>query len=213
LSAREQILGAADRLFGDKGFDAASVREIAEECGVNKALVHYHFGSKDGLFESVLDNYYQRLDRILLEAMQKPGSPRERISNMLDTYVDFLAQNRNFSRIVQRESSGGKHLERIREHLVPMFSQSLKLLHDAFPQTSSGDLAAEHLLVSFYGMIVAYFTWSEMLQGLTGSDPLSKTNLAARKKHLHKMLDTILQEMDRSGSSEETAQASKAGEI
>ena len=54
--------------------------------------------------------------------------------------------------------------------------------------------------MSFYGMIVAYFTWSEMLQGLTGSDPLSQKNLAARKKHLHKMLDTILKEMVRSGS-------------
>jgi len=200
LSTRGQILKAADRLFGGKGFDAASVREIAEECGVNKALVHYHFGSKDGLFESVLDNYYQRLDRILQEAMQQPGSPRDRIFNMLDTYVDFLAQNRNFSRIVQRESSGGKHLRRIQEHLVPMFSRGRNLLHQAFPQTRSGDLAAEHLLVSFYGMIVAYFTWSEMVKGLTGSDPLSKKNLALRKKHLHKLLDTILKEMVRSGS-------------
>ena len=56
-SARDQILEAADHLFGEYGFDATATRHIAERCGVNKALIHYHFSNKQGLFEAVLDRY------------------------------------------------------------------------------------------------------------------------------------------------------------
>jgi AcrR family transcriptional regulator len=50
---KEKILQAADELFGRLGYDAATTREIAERCQVNKALIHYHFKNKEGLLASV----------------------------------------------------------------------------------------------------------------------------------------------------------------
>ena len=192
MKAREQILVAADRLFGEQGFDAATTREIAEVSGVNKALIHYHFKSKDALFEAVLDGYYQRLNLVLSKALASPGAPRQRLTKLVDAYVDFLSQNRNFSKIVQRESSNGPRVDRISGHLEPMFKMGADLIQAAYPKTKGGATEAHHLMVSFYGIIVTYFTYSGVLENLVGKDPLSKKELASRKKHLHWMLGLIL---------------------
>ena len=53
-ATREDILEAAKRQFALKGFDAAGVRDIAAEAGVNPALVNRYFGSKEGLFEEAI---------------------------------------------------------------------------------------------------------------------------------------------------------------
>jgi AcrR family transcriptional regulator len=195
LNARDNILKAADKLFGEHGFEAATTREIAEKSGVNKALIHYHFKSKDALFEAVMDSYYQRLNNVLISAIQKEEDPKQKLLSMLDVYVDFLAKNKNFSRIVQRESAGGHHIERVRQHLEPMFELGIKLVHETWPGTKKGPMSAEHLLVSFYGVIVTYFTYSDIIGKLTDKNPLSKKSLDERKEHLHRLLDILLNEV------------------
>ncbi|MET7750022.1 TetR family transcriptional regulator [Micromonospora sp. NPDC005367] len=65
---REAILSAARSAFAERGFDAASIRAIAAAAGVDPALVHHYFGSKDQLF---------------LAAMQAPVDPRELLPGVL----------------------------------------------------------------------------------------------------------------------------------
>jgi AcrR family transcriptional regulator len=48
-----QIMEAAEELFAEKGFAGTSVRDIAEEAGVNLAMISYYFGSKERLMESL----------------------------------------------------------------------------------------------------------------------------------------------------------------
>ena len=195
MGAREQILEAADRLFGEEGFDATTTREIAELSQVNKALIHYHFKSKEALFEAVLDRYYERLNATLMAALAVGERASDPIVRTVEVYVDFLSQNRNFSRIVQRESAGGRHIGRIRDHLEGMFKTGIDLLHEAYPKTRAGDMAAHHLLVSFYGMIVSWFTYSEVLGRLRGEDPLADEELKRRKAHLRRLTEVILKEI------------------
>ena len=49
---RERLIRAAAQLFAEKGYEGASVKELAQEAGVNVSLVSYHFGGKDGLYRS-----------------------------------------------------------------------------------------------------------------------------------------------------------------
>ena len=195
LSAREKILEAADTLFGELGFDAATTREIAERSGVNKALIHYHFKSKEELLYSVLDRYYENLAQSLKAPILAKGDIRDRVMRLIDVYVDFLSSNLNFSRIIQREATGEKNATQIVERTVPLFQLGMKFMKEAFPETRAGDLAAEHLLVSFYGMIVTYFTYSGVLEHLVDANPLSKRNLESRKRHLRRMAELILDEI------------------
>ena len=196
MSTREKILAAADALFGEVGFDAASTRDIAALSGVNKPLVHYHFKNKEDLLRAVLDRYYEKLTLTLQAQIARKGDARDQIVRLIGVYVDFLSANRNFSRIVQREASGGKNVAQIAERTYPIFQIGMRFISDAFPATRKGDLAASHLFISFYGMIVTYFTYNEVLEHLFKSDPLSEKNLRARKRHLRRMAELILAEIE-----------------
>lgn len=192
MTAKEKILQAADKLFGEVGFDAATTRKIAEISGVNKALIHYHFKSKEALLEHLLDAYYENLAATLRNCFSAKGTLRDNLLQVLDVYLDFLEKNRNFSRIVQREAAGGKLIDRVLSNMTPILEMGLLHLKQTYPSTQSGAMSAEHLLVSFYGMIVSYFTYSGVIELLLSSDPMSPANFQTRKLHLQTMATVVL---------------------
>jgi len=197
MKARERILKAADRVFGEMGFDAATVRRIAEISKTNKALIHYHFNSKEGLFESVLDQYFEELSDNLQKTLIADRSLPDRMNRLFDRYIEFLEKNKNFIHIIHREMNGGKQMQRVINHMVPLFQLVLRGMREAYPATRSGELSAEHLLISGYGMIITYFTCSGIVQKLIGSDPMLPKNLQIRKNHLYRMFEVIVDALNK----------------
>lgn len=65
--AMEKILEAAERCIGRKGFQGATMQDIADEAGVSKALVHYHFQSKEQLLLEVQAQAYRRVAQVVVE--------------------------------------------------------------------------------------------------------------------------------------------------
>jgi len=191
---REKILGAADHLFGALGFDATTTRDIAAQCGVNKALIHYHFGTKDDLLEALLDGYYARLTRTLLTALGRRSVLEEQAEDVVDAYADFLAENRTFCSIVQREVASGRHVERIVERTLPSFEVGVQWLARIAPHAPPG-LELNHVLTSVYGMVVTYFTFGHVLQRLNGVDPFSPKALESRKRHVRRVVALLFREM------------------
>jgi AcrR family transcriptional regulator len=196
VSAREAILSAADRIFGEIGYNAATTREIAVLSGVNKALIHYHFKNKEALLASVLDQYYERLAVAVRRALATGDTLGDRLKRLVHVYFKFLSENQRFCRIVQREAAGGPHAPLIRERMAPLFSLGKELLIANWPHTDGGNLAAEQLMVSVYGMIITYFTYSDVLEPLYGADPLTPENLAARERHLLRVVEILLAEIE-----------------
>lgn len=191
---REKILGAADHLFGALGFDATTTRDIAAESGVNKALIHYHFGTKDDLLEALLDGYYARLTRTLVAALARRSSIEQQAEDVVGAYADFLADNRTFCSIVQREVASGRHVERIVERTLPSFRLGVEWLAKIAPRAPKG-LELSHVLTSVYGMVVTYFTFGHVLQRLSGVDPFSPEALESRKRHVRRVIALLLREM------------------
>jgi len=77
-SSREDILDAAEAQFARHGFEGASMRAIAEAAGVAQALLHYHFKTKEGLFEAMFARRSGAINRIRLarlDAMLVRGNP------------------------------------------------------------------------------------------------------------------------------------------
>ena len=193
---RTAILEAAETLFGEIGFDATTTREITNRSGVNKALMYYYFKNKDALLDSVLDRYFIRLNEVLQKAMAGEDDQRKRLRRLVDVYVDFFQDNVNFNRIVQREIGAGRHVEKISNHLSPLFKMGMAAIQEEFPATRQGEMAAQQLVISFYGMITSYFNFGPILGRLMNKDLLSKQNIRLRKKHLHRMLDIVLDEVE-----------------
>ena len=58
---RNEILDAADELFGQKGFDGTSTNDILEKVGIARGTLYYHFKSKEDIMDSLVDRYSVRL--------------------------------------------------------------------------------------------------------------------------------------------------------
>ncbi len=191
MGTRENILLAADQMFGEIGYDATSTREIAEACGVNKALIHYHFKNKEGLLATVLDEYYTKLTDRIGTALATEGGFRHKVIALVSTYSDFLAENQSFCRIVQREASGGTHASLIKDRMTPLFALGKAMVEQEYPHAADAGLAAEHLLVSVYGMIVTWFTYGDVLDPLLGQPANTQELQQQRKKHLAVVLEIL----------------------
>ena len=83
-SARERLLSAALTLFNEKGYAAASVREIVQAAGVTKPVLYYYFGNKEGLYLELMGSSYRTFEALATEIVSRDGSAQERI-------VDFCA--------------------------------------------------------------------------------------------------------------------------
>jgi len=191
---KTRILAATDELFGELGFDATTTRDIAERSGINKALIHYHFGSKDDLLQVLLDGYYDRLGKALAAALGRRTGLARQVEDVVDAYADFLARNRTFCCIVQREVASGRHVERIVARTLPFFRLGTEWLGQLLPPPPAG-LELVHVLTTVYGMVVTYFTFGRVLEQLTGQDPFAPEALAARQRHVRRVLALLLREL------------------
>ncbi len=73
------ILEAAGALFSEQGFDAVSLRQVAERAGVSKANIIHHFGSKEGLYHAVLRGAVARCDALLESLAEREEEPLQRL--------------------------------------------------------------------------------------------------------------------------------------
>lgn len=78
--SRMKLIEAATPLFAQKGFAGVAIRELAEAAGVNSALISYHFGGKEGLYEAVLEGQFAPVVDALKAAAGLEFSPTERIA-------------------------------------------------------------------------------------------------------------------------------------
>jgi AcrR family transcriptional regulator len=103
---REHILIVAEELFAEKGFDGTSVRDIAQQAGVNLAMISYYFGSKEKLLESLVE-FRAGYAYGILEELNKDQSlsPWDKIDRLVDFYVDRILNNLRFHNIMYQESS------------------------------------------------------------------------------------------------------------
>ncbi|MBV6438833.1 MAG: TetR/AcrR family transcriptional regulator [Haliscomenobacteraceae bacterium CHB4] len=102
---REILLEVAERLFARKGFEAVTVRQLANEAGVNVAMVSYHFGSKVGLLEALIAEKFPLTLERLSEIANSISTPWEKLLATVDMYAEKLFEGYNFHRIIMREMS------------------------------------------------------------------------------------------------------------
>jgi AcrR family transcriptional regulator len=87
-STKERILGAAESLFAQRGFDGASLRQLTTAAGVNLAAVNYHFGSKEKLVEQIFRRRLDALNNSRLEALALiAGHTDTTIDDVLATFI------------------------------------------------------------------------------------------------------------------------------
>lgn len=106
MDKRIPILLAAEELFADKGFEGTSVRDIAHKAGVNIAMISYYFGSKEKLFEALIE-YRSAYTTGILEELRQDQSltPMEKMYKLIEFYVHRIFSNYRYHTIITRHIS------------------------------------------------------------------------------------------------------------
>ena len=149
---RQSILDAAEGLFSRHGFYGVTVRQVASEAGVDTALIHYYFGAKRELFDSVFARRAEILNDARLEAMRvyaetHPDSMTAEgiIEAFIGPLVDLSLTNdegwKNYFRLVALVNNtpawGGETMHRFFDPVVRALVEQLKV---ALPQAEVRDL-------------------------------------------------------------------------
>src|SRR5258708_3021852 len=102
---REHILDAAEELFSHHGFEGTSVRVICQKAGVNSAMISSYFGSKEKLFQALVERRAGATAMALKFINAKEHEPWKKMELVVDHYVDKIFSNVGFQRIMYRELS------------------------------------------------------------------------------------------------------------
>ena len=105
---RQQILDTAQRLFAELGYDATSLQMIADEMGLTKAAVYYHFRAKSDILHAAMLPGIQRLEVLLDEADGIRGR-RARIEHLVNGFTDFLVQNRHYAAMASTDPAAKRN--------------------------------------------------------------------------------------------------------
>ena len=97
-------MDTAEKLFGQNGFNGTSVRDIAQEAGVNVAMISYYFGSKEKLMEMLFEQKSNKLTLMVETLIQDEKlSYLQKVYMLIDDYVDRFVSQQAFHKIMIRE--------------------------------------------------------------------------------------------------------------
>lgn len=127
---RAQILDTAEEFFSNLGYAATSIRRIAEKADVNPALVHYYFGNKKSLLQTVMERALEPLVHAIAAMKNGPDSSPEIIARLL---LSMVAEHPNIPRLMIREVllPGGEMQQYFTDNLAPHLGGALPALLDS----------------------------------------------------------------------------------
>lgn len=129
-----QIMEFALEVFANKGFEKATVRDIAQKAKVNIAMISYYFGSKDNLLETLFKYKMEEMDLNTTSIISsKTLDPFQKVNLLIDNHIDAIIKNRSFYKLMIREGlliKEGPIFELIKE----MKFKKIKLLSHAVKQ-------------------------------------------------------------------------------
>lgn len=141
------ILNVAESLFSEHGYAATSIRQIAEQAGVNPALVHYYFSNKKNLLKNVMERALAPMGQAIAALGKGEHASPENIAELL---LSMLAAHPNMPRLMIREVMlpGGEMQQYFTANLAPHLGGALPALlgkekaagrmrHDADPAISA----------------------------------------------------------------------------
>jgi len=106
LQTDQIILDAARRVFQRSGLGGARMQEIADEAGISKASLHYHYRSKEKLFQNVFQQDFQKFMIPLVEILRDPVlSLEQRIRTFVGSYIQTLLNNPSLPLFIMQELS------------------------------------------------------------------------------------------------------------
>ncbi|WP_178984951.1 TetR/AcrR family transcriptional regulator [Winogradskyella helgolandensis] len=171
-NTEEQILDAAKNVFQSKGMDGARMQEIADKAGINKAMLHYYYRSKQLLFEAVFKNAFSLLAPQLNAVLNDDSSIEEKVKNFTFNYISFIVKhpylpnfiiqelNRNPDFILKMKSNPG----------FPNLEKFSKQVNDEVENGTIKPISAEQLFMNIMALNIFPFVAKPLIMAFTNTD-------------------------------------------
>jgi AcrR family transcriptional regulator len=171
-ATRARIVAAAVKAFAEKGFEAASTRQIARSAGIEQGLLTYHFPSKDALWRAAADRVFGVLRASVGErvASLEGVEPGDRGREAIRQYVRTMAAHPEFFRFIVDQGNRADVKTRwlVDTHVKPGFEIMRKL---GLLRAARTESAVPHAFFALLGAASLLFSVAQNCRRLTGVDP------------------------------------------
>jgi TetR/AcrR family transcriptional regulator len=187
MTTRTKILDGAEALFAERGFAATRTKDIAAEVGVNTAMIHYYFDTKEKLLVSVIDRIMSDLAAILSEIDFDALTWEQRLEEFVGSYFDYVRGHPNFSKLT-RMAAGIKNREILEEQIAdffgPLLQAGVAFIQAGIDAGCFRPVDPEQLVLSLYCATVSWFSDAPFLSLLVGHDVTHEDVVLSRRDHL-----------------------------
>lgn len=191
LSTEARIKAAAKKLFTQKGFDGVRTRDIAEEAGINLALLNYYFRNKQALFDIIMWENMQLFLGHILQYFKDNSDPLDvQLQFLAEKYIDMLMGNPNLPFFVLQNMQGLTDID-LSKSMHPMFKEIGKMRQAFLEKIQASIEAGEikpihplHFMANLMGLIIFPFIAKNLLMARIGnlSNPDFEALMQERKK-------------------------------
>lgn len=191
LTTEEKILEAAKKIFLVKGLDGARMQDIADEAGINKAMLHYYFRSKDKLFEKIFTEVTSHFLPKIIAIITSEKTVFEKIEAFCNEYISQFIETPYVPIFVLNEINRQPEalVKKVFENRRPPFDIFLKQLEEEAKKGVIKKIKPVDLLINVVSLCVFPFAARPMLQFMTGMDTTEFYELMqTRKEEIPKMI-------------------------
>lgn len=195
-SSEAAVLSAAERIFVRRGFEGARMQEIADEAGINKAMLHYYFRSKQKLFQAVFESILARSLPPLMDVLGSELPLGLKIRRFVDSYVDVLERTPGLPAFVLSElNRDPAHFEElIRVKAAPLVPALQRQIDDSVKSGRVRPVQAVELATTLMSLCVFPYVARPFMRAVCGlNDAAYSKFLATRKSAITDFVFSALQ--------------------
>ena len=192
LTAKEKIKTAAQKVFMKKGYGASRTRDIAEEAGINLALLNYYFRSKEKLFHEIMMEHVQRLFGTVAPIINDPSLTLvAKLEQLASAYIDLLTEYPDLPMFVLNELRKQPDLFKKQMNLEQLLKNS-SFLHQLKEKRS--DVDPVQYLMNIMGLMLFPFLAKPVFLATGLASEKNFAALMDQRRHLiPKWIKAILQ--------------------
>ena len=185
-TTEERILAAARKVFISKGMAGARMQDIADEAGINKALLHYYFRSKERLFETIFKELSLQFLPRINSLFESELSLFQKIETFCDVYISKMLENPFLPLFIVNEinKQPDVFLKKMWAGKKPMVG---KLIQQIDEEVKKGNIKRIHpaqLLLNMVSMCIFPFIGKPLCQMVMGINETSYRQLMEERKQL-----------------------------
>src|SRR6478736_5793767 len=162
---RQRILDVASELFAEQGYDATSLREIADRMGFTKAALYYHFQSKDDILKALVQPAFELVGE-LVSRLELATGAEDWADALTDVIAWFYDNNLVFFRILERNRHS---VELLSEFLATQEHLQMHQRVEAAAHAAASSLQEEIRMIAALGAVTGFDDWAPTI--LTTSPP------------------------------------------